>query len=105
MDSFIAFFGCIEVNNTLENTESYRAICCQQKEINQKSHSQFLTFCGYRLHSKWTVVGYAVYTHPSQRRQKKNGANSERVEQISFPPKYLNTTLFALIPPLHCLSL
>lgn len=91
MDSFIAFFGCIEVNNTLENTESYRAICCQQKEVNQKSHSQFLTFCGYRLHSKWTVVGYAVYTHPSHRRQKMEQIVKEWSRFLFLP----NT----LIPP------
>lgn len=91
MDSFIAFFGCIEVNNTLVNTESYRAICCQQKEVNQKSHSQFLTFCGYRLHSKWTVVGYAVYTHPSHRRQKMEQIVKEWSRFLFLP----NT----LIPP------
>lgn len=36
IDSFIAFFGYIKVN-TLVNSEIYRAICCQQNQVNQKS--------------------------------------------------------------------
>lgn len=63
IDSFTAFFGYVKVNNTLENSDIYKAVCCQQKQVNQKSYSQFLKLCSFRLYSKWTVMGYAVYSH------------------------------------------
>lgn len=75
-ESLTALGGYIKVNDILENSESYIATCHQQKQVPPKVyHSQFVQFCRYRLHSKWTVVGNAVYTQLSLRK------HEQKIEQ------------------------